>query len=60
MSRVVSAFESLREIVRLFDWDDRYGKIGLTCIENSPEAAKALYERIVTILVAAATEGRQD
>jgi hypothetical protein len=29
-----------------------YGKIGCTCIENSPEEAKALYERVVKILVA--------
>ena len=32
-----------------------YGKIGCTCIENSPEAAKALYERVATILVAEAS-----
>lgn len=37
-----------------------YGKIGLTCIENSPEAAKALYERTTMILVAAGTDGERD
>ena len=37
-----------------------YGKVGATCIEDSAAKAKALYDRVVRILIAAGTEGKLD